>query len=90
MPKEAQMTHGKMPIHVSLVEIPDVMLFSLIGLFDVSNCFELLATFDKALPDENSFRPEIIGQAHEEKRSASGLPIAVHRTVEELDILISL
>ena len=79
------MSHAQRFIHVSLVAIPDVMLSSLIGLFDVLNCFELLATFDKALPDENPFHTEIIAQTLEEKRTASGLPITAHRTVEELD-----
>jgi transcriptional regulator GlxA family with amidase domain len=85
MPKEAQMSHYKLPIHVSLVVIPDVMLSSLLGLFDVLNCFELLATFDKAVLDENPFHAEIIAQTHKEKRTASGLTVAAHRTIEEID-----
>jgi len=84
MPKEAQMTPANKSIHVSLIAIPDVMLSSLIGLFDVLNRFELLATFDKALPDENPFQTEIIAQSREENRTASGLPVATHRTIEEL------
>jgi len=85
MPKETEMTLTKKTTHVSLVAIPDVMLSSLIGIFDVLNCFELLATFDKALPHEKPFHTEIIAQSREEKRTASGLPIAAHRTVKELD-----
>jgi transcriptional regulator GlxA family with amidase domain len=79
------MPHEKEPIHVSLIAIPDVMLSSLIGIFDVLNCFELLATFDKALPDKNPFHTEIVAQSRENNLTASGLPIAAHRTVEELD-----
>jgi len=70
------MSHAQRIIHVSLVAIPDVMLSSLIGLFDVLNCFELLATFDKALPHENPFHTEIIAQSREDNRTASGMPIA--------------
>jgi len=70
------MSYEKGSIHVSLVAIPDVMLSSLIGIFDVLNCFELLATFDKALPDKNPFHTEIIAQSREDNRTASGLPIA--------------
>ena len=62
MPKEAKMPPNKMSIHVSLVVIPEVMLSSLLGLFDVLNSFELLATFDRAVLDENPFQAEIISQ----------------------------
>ena len=79
------MTHTGKSIHVSLVVIPDVMLSSLLGLFDVLNCFELLATFDKALPVENPFHTEIIGQTYEDKPTASGLTVTAHRTIEEID-----
>lgn len=79
------MPHAQRSIHVSLVAIPDAMLSSLLGLFDVLNCFELLATFDKAMPAENPFLTEIIAPTREEKPTASGLSIAAHRTVEELD-----
>jgi transcriptional regulator GlxA family with amidase domain len=79
------MSPAKIPIHVSLAAIPDAMLSSLIGLFDVLNCFELLGSFDKAVPDEKPFQVEIVAQTHEYKRTASGLPIAAHRTIEELD-----
>ena len=79
------MKNDKAPIRVSLVAIPEVMLSSLTGLFDVLNCFELLGTFDKAVPDENPFQAEIIAPTRKEKSTASGLPVTVHRTVEELD-----
>lgn len=79
------MPYEKGPIHVSLIAISDVMLSSLIGIFDVLKCFELLSTFDKALPDKNPFHTEIIAQSREDNQTASGLPIAAHRTFEELD-----
>jgi transcriptional regulator GlxA family with amidase domain len=85
VPKGTEMTHNKISIHVSLVVIPDVMLSSLLGLFDVLNCFELLATFDEAVLDENPFHAEIIAQTHEDKATASGLTVAAHRTIEEID-----
>jgi transcriptional regulator GlxA family with amidase domain len=85
VPRENKMPPAQRSIHVSLVAIPDVMLSSLIGLLDVLNCFELLATFDTALPDKNPFQTEIIAQCRKDKQTASGLPIAAHRTVEELD-----
>ncbi len=85
MPKEAKMPPNKMSIHVSLVVIPEVMLSSLLGLFDVLNSFELLATFDRAVLDENPFQAEIISQTRESKATASGLTVAAQRTIEEID-----
>jgi len=79
------MTHTRKSIHVSLVAIPDVMLSTLISLFDVLNGIELFSTLDEALPNENPFHTEIVAQNHEDKRTASGLPISVHRLIEELD-----
>ena len=79
------MTPNNKSIHVSLVAIPDVMLSSLLGMFDVLNCFELLATFDRAVLDENPFHAEIMAQTHEGRRTASGLTVAAHRTIEEID-----
>lgn len=79
------MTHLRKSIHVSLVAIPDVMLSTLISLFDVLNSIELLSTLDEALPNENPFHTEIVAQTREDKRTASGLPVSVHRLTEELD-----
>jgi transcriptional regulator GlxA family with amidase domain len=79
------MTQNQISLHVSLVSVPDVMLSTMISLFDVLNCIELLATFDQALPDSNPFHAEIIAQSPEDKRTASGIPVVVHRTIDELD-----
>ncbi len=72
-------------IHVSLVAIPDAMISSLSGVYDVLNCFELLGSFDDAVPGNNPFQAEIIAPTHAETRTASGLPVAAHRTVDEVD-----
>jgi transcriptional regulator GlxA family with amidase domain len=70
---------------VSLVSIPDAMVSSLSGAYDVLNCFSLLGSFDDALPGENPFLPEIVAATRTQAQNASGLPVTPHRSVEELD-----
>ena len=79
------MSKGRRRIHVSLVAIPDAMASPLSGLYDVLNSFELVATFDDAVPDENPFQAEIVAPTRGDTRTASGLPVTPHRTVDELD-----
>lgn len=79
------MGNGKKRIHVSLVVVPDITVSTLSGLYDVLNCFELLGTFDNAVPEQNPFQAEIVAPARAETRTASGLPLAAHRTIGELD-----
>lgn len=79
------------PIHVSLVAIPDAMVSPLAGLFDVLNSFDLLGSFGDAVPKSSPFAVEIVGPAAGSLRTASGLPIRVHRSfsdVERTDIVI--
>jgi len=85
MPRENKMTSDKKLIHVSLIATPDVMLSTLSSIYDVLNCFELLGTFDDAVPDENLFQPEIVAPTREHTLTASGLPVTAHRTVDEVD-----
>ena len=72
-------------LHVSLVSIPDAMVSSLTGVYDVLNCFSLLGSFDDAVPDENPFLTEIVAATRTHTHNASGLPVTPHRSVEELD-----
>lgn len=79
------MTSGRLPIHVSLVAVPDVMLSTLSSIYDVLNCFGLLGTFDDAVPEEAPFRVEIVSLEGGQIQTASGLPVAGQRTVDEID-----
>jgi len=83
--ESANMSASGAPLHVSLVVIPDVMVSSLSGIYDVLNCFELLATVDDALPAGNPFRVEIVGLTGGDAATASGLPLPAQRTIDELD-----
>lgn len=76
---------------MSLLAIPDVMVSSLSGVYDVLNSFELLGSFDNAVPDKNPFHVEIVAATHVHTRTASGLALTAHRTVrglERTDIVI--
>jgi transcriptional regulator GlxA family with amidase domain len=79
------MTRSKTPIHVSLVAIPDVMLSTLSSIYDVLNCFGLVASFDHAVPEGNPFQVEIVALERGPIQTASGLPVAGQRTVDEID-----
>lgn len=65
-------------IHVSLVTIPDVVVSSLMGPYDVFSYFNGLA------PGEQGFRPELVGVTDEGFRTANGLPIAPQTTIEQI------
>ena len=79
------MRTGRGRRHVSLVSIPDAMVSSLSGVYDVLNCISLLGSFDDALPGENPFLAEIVAATRTQAQNASGLPVTPHRSVEELD-----
>lgn len=79
------MTNAKKPIHVSLVAIPDAMLSTLSSIYDVLNCFELLGSLGDTVPDDNPFQVEIVAPTQAPIRTASGLPVAAHQTVDQLD-----
>jgi transcriptional regulator GlxA family with amidase domain len=78
-------------MYVSLVVIPDVMVSPLSGLYDVLNCFELLGSFDDAVPTSPPFTVEFVSTTCGPVETASGLPIEVHRAldaVKQTDIVI--
>jgi len=72
-------------IQVSLLAIPDVMLGSLTGMFDVLSSFELLSGFDQALPASNPFCPEIVAPDAAGSPTASGLHVPAHRSIREVE-----
>lgn len=72
--------------HVSLVAIPDAVVSTLAGLYDVMNA----ATLIESIP-EAPFAVEIVGESPGPLRLASGVPIEVQRTVGDIaatDIVI--
>ena len=74
------------PVHVSLVAIPEAVLSTLTGIYDVLNAFSIMEG-DIAAP----FRVEIVGAKAGPLELASRFPITVHRSVhdsERTDIVI--
>jgi transcriptional regulator GlxA family with amidase domain len=76
---------GSDPLHVSLVALPDAVISTLSGIFDVMNAFSLmdLPRADAGAPPP--FHVEIVGEASGPLRLASGVPVDVRRPVGEID-----
>lgn len=80
-----------MPLHVSLVALPDAVISTLSGIYDVMNAFALMEISDDLPGAQPPFRAEIVGEATGALELASGIPIAVQRavdTIETSDIVI--
>lgn len=78
---------GSDPRHVSLVALPDAVVSTLSGIYDVMNAFALMNLPNPKAP----FRIEIVGEKTGPLELASGVPIQVQRPVAEIkttDIVI--
>jgi transcriptional regulator GlxA family with amidase domain len=85
------MANAPRSLHVSLVAIPDAVISTLTGIYDVLNSFKMLAGADNAIPDVPPFKIEIVGTTRGTVSLASGVPVETHRGVAELttsDIII--
>lgn len=88
MPREATGTSLK-PLHVSLVAIPDAVVSTLSGVFDVMNAFSVLPPPDVAIT--RPFEVQIVGIEAGPLTLASLVPVTVQRsiaTLEATDIVI--
>lgn len=74
---------GSAPLHVSLVALPDAVISTLGGLFDVMNGAALVSAGSPGA--RRTFRTEIVGEARGALQLASGVPIDVQRTVDSID-----
>jgi transcriptional regulator GlxA family with amidase domain len=86
------MADGQTPLHISLIAIPEAAISTLSGIYDVLNCFGLLAGSDPAVPKRPPFKVEIVGTEAGRMALASGLSLDVHRGIEEVkstDIVIA-
>jgi transcriptional regulator GlxA family with amidase domain len=74
---------GQEPLHVSLVAIPEAVISTLSGIFDVLNAFAVMpgATGSKTPP----FHVEIVGQREGPLQLASRVPVTVHRSIAGID-----
>lgn len=79
------------PLHVSLVAIPDAVISTLSGIYDVLGAFRMLGRIDPALPEEPPFTVEIVAAARGSVALASGLPVEAKLAVADVtatDIII--
>jgi len=87
-----QSTHpGLNPRHVSLVALPDAVVSTLFGIFDVMNAFPLMGMSNAGSGARAPFHIEIVGEAVGPLELASGVLINVQRainTIETSDIVI--
>jgi len=77
--------------HVSLVAIPEAVISTLSGIYDVLSMFPAVSSVDAAVPAEPPFEVEIVSESGGPVTLASGLPIEVHRGIAEMkatDIVI--
>src|SRR5690606_19812388 len=63
------------PLHVSLVAIPDAVISTLTGIYDVLGSFRMLGRLDPSIPDEPPFEVEIVSAARGSVALASGVPV---------------
>ena len=72
-------------VRVCLVAIPEVMASTLMGLYDVLNSFNLLATYGDGLAGRADFKAEIVSTTAGALSSASGVPVEAGRSIKQID-----
>ena len=78
---------GSAPLHVSLVAIPEAVVSTLGGIFDVMNAFAILptGTREKTARAAAPFKVEIVGLQTGPLQLASQVPIHVQRSFQKID-----
>ncbi|HMQ31406.1 MAG TPA: helix-turn-helix domain-containing protein [Chloroflexaceae bacterium] len=71
--------------HVSLVALPDAVVSTLSGIFDVLNAFAMMGIPGAPGGAQVPFRVEIVGEAAGPLVLASGIPVNVQRAVAEIE-----
>lgn len=73
------------PLHVSLVAIPDAVISTLTGIYDVLGSFRMLARTDPSIPAEPPFTIEIVATQRGSVVLVSGMPVEARRAASEVD-----
>jgi transcriptional regulator GlxA family with amidase domain len=79
------------PLHVSLIAIPDAVISTMTGIYDVLGAFRMLGRVDPSIPEAPPFEVEIVGSERGSIALVSGMPVTTHRAVGEVtetDIVI--
>jgi transcriptional regulator GlxA family with amidase domain len=74
---------GSQPLRVSIVAVPEAVVSTLSGTFDVMNAFSMLPLDEKLAPPP--FRVEIVGMREGPLELASRVPFHVQRAIETID-----
>lgn len=81
---EAARAAGPPPLRVSLVALPDAVVSTLAGIYDVLNGVALMGSAFAGTPPP--FQVEIVGETRGPLRLASGVPFEVMRSIDELEM----
>src|SRR5690606_31574803 len=73
------------PLHVSLVAIPDAVVSTLTGIYDVLGSFRMLGPVDPSLPADPPFNVEIVSTHRGSVALASGVPVEARRSTADID-----
>lgn len=73
------------PLHVSLLAIPEAVVSTLTGIFDVMNSFTMMPSPGKSRPTGPPFQVEIVGEKSGALELASRIPITVQRGIHEIE-----
>jgi len=71
--------------HVSLVAIPDAVMSTLSGIYDVLSLFPAVSAVDGVVPADPPFEVAIVGETDRPVTLASGLPIGVQRGIDRME-----
>lgn len=82
MPRQSTRT-GTKPLHVSLVAIPEAVVSTLSGIFDVMNVFSIMP--DGTAQRTSPFEVEIVGLRTGPLELASRVPVSVQRSIASLE-----
>lgn len=76
--------HGAERVRVSIVAIPDAVVSTLSGIYDVMNAFEIMGAPGSRASLPAPFRIEIVGEATGPLDLASGVPMIVQRDIDAI------
>jgi transcriptional regulator GlxA family with amidase domain len=82
---EQSVRPGSDPRHVSLVALPDAVVSTLSGIFDVMNAFAVMGVPNPRAGAGVPFYIQIVGEAVGPLELASGVPINVQRAIAEIE-----
>lgn len=73
------------PFHVSLVAVPGSLSSPITGLYELLTSFPMVASHYEGVPAASPFEVDIVGRARSTLIAPSGLPIAIQRSIGEVE-----